>query len=120
MLGLYPVGSRAISAGPFSLVTVSLAMSAVGSITFGGVANAGAFTPMSASGQITLSGSPRLFVNQALSAAGLITFGGTPRLFIAGKPIILTALPQSFTLRADRQSYTATALPQGFTIRGVR
>lgn len=120
MLGLYPIGSRAISDGPFSLVRVPLEMAAAVSFSFSIAARIGAFIPMSASVSLTFNGTPTLFVEQAISAAISFAFSGTPTLFIAGKPIKLAAIPQSYNLRAARETYSAKALPSSHTIRGAR
>jgi hypothetical protein len=120
MLGMAPLSSRSISGGPFALVTVPLAIAATVTIAFAGTANAGRFSPMTAIARITFAGTPLLSVDQAISATIGITFGGTPTLRLAGKPLILNAVPQSYTLRADKASYTLKAMPQSFTVRGVK
>jgi hypothetical protein len=120
MLGLYPIGSRAISGGPFSLVRVPLEMAAAVSFAFSITGRLGAFIPMAASIGVTFNGSPTLYVEQAISATVSFAFSGTPTLHIAGKPIQLAAIPQSYNLRAARESYSAKALPSSHTIRGAR
>lgn len=118
MLGLYPIGSRAISSGPFSLTAIPEQMSAAPSFAFGITARAGAIVPLSASLALSFAVNGNWIVHQALSATLSISFDGSPRLFVAGKPIILSAVPQSYTLRASQVSYTLKALPESFTIRG--
>lgn len=120
MLGFAPLSAAPISGAVFSLVSIPAEMSATGGITFGGSARIGAFQPMSARGGLSFGGSPNLFVNQAISASGGITFGGHPVLRVAGKPLIFTAIPMSFTFRAPPESYKFKAASEQFTFRGVR
>jgi hypothetical protein len=120
MFGLGPISSTSISGGPFKLITVPLVLAASVSITFSITARAGAFIPMSASVLLAISGTPTLWVDQTLSGSGTLTFGGTPTLRVAGKPIILSAVPVSYTLRAPPSSYTLKSDSHQFTVRGVR
>jgi hypothetical protein len=120
MLGFSPISSQPISGGPFSLIRVPLEMASAVSFAFTLTARIGAFIPISASIGITFNGSPTLYVEQAISATVSFAFSGTPTLHIAGKPIKLAAIPQSYNLRAARESYSAKALPSSHTIRGAR
>lgn len=36
-----------------------------------------------------------------------------------GRPIVFTALPESFTFRAEPERFGFTAVPEGFTFRGI-
>lgn len=120
MLGFSPVASRPISGGSFGLVSVPAALAATATIVFGIGGNPGAYSPMSATVAIAFAVEANWIAQQSLSATATIVFGGTPRLFVAGKPIVINAVPQSFTLNARQDSYTLKAVPESFTIRGVR
>jgi hypothetical protein len=120
MLGFSAISSRAISGSAFKLVSVPLSLSASVGIAFALGGTSGLYLPMSATARIVFAGTPTLFVNQAISATVGITFNGTPTLRLAGKPLVLRAIPQSFTLNADKASYTLKAVPQSFTVRGVK
>jgi len=120
MLGFGPISSRPISGGPFGLVAIAAAMSASIGLSFAVSGRMGAFVPLQASVGITFTLSPALSVKQAIRANIGITFSGTSTLFIAGKPIRISALPESFNLRALKEEWTLSALPQSFNIRGAR
>ena len=121
MLGFSPIASQPISGSSFSaIVAVEAALAATVTLTFSMSANAGNYAPMSATAAIEFSGSAFATIKQAITGTASIAFSGTPRLFVAGKPIVIAAVPQSFTLRATQGRYTLKALPQSFTIRGVR
>lgn len=121
MLGFAPIASRPISGSSFGLTAIAAAMSATISLSLTISGNSGLVTPLSA----TVSG-PSFSIDaswitrQAIGANISLSFDGTPVLHVAGKPIRLNALPQSFTLRARQENWTLTALPQSFTIRGAR
>lgn len=118
MLGFAPLA--AIPLGSVQSFTATLEqMSATGAITFAGTGNIGAVRRMSASGGLTFSGSPFITVQVLSSASGSIAFGGSPNLRVAGRPIIITALYDNFTVRAMPEEWEVTALPQSFTVRGV-
>jgi hypothetical protein len=120
MLGFGPISSRPISGSPFGLIAVPLAMTATVAVSFGITARAGVFSQMRATAQIVFGGSAFLSVNQAIHGTASITFGGSPTLRVAGKPIIINAVPISFTLRAPPQSYTLKAVSEQFTVRDSR
>lgn len=118
MLGFAPLGALPLGAAT-ALITVSAPMAATGAITFGGSANAGAKTFLSATGGFVFSGTATPRIEVYRSATGAIQFAGDPLLRVAGKPLVFTALPQSFTFRAEQSLLTFTAVPQSFTFRGV-
>jgi hypothetical protein len=120
MLGIGPISSRSISGSPFKLVAVPLALAATATVSFAVNGRVGVFSQLHASIGVAFAVSAQLFVNQALSGTATITFGGTSLLRIAGKPIILSAIPVSYTLRASPDSYTLKAAPEPFMVRGVR
>lgn len=120
MLGFAPLASIPLGAVGAALILVSAPMTATGAITFGGSANAGAKTFLSASGSLIFSGSAAPRIEVYRSATGAIQFAGDPNLRVAGKPLVFTALPDSFTFRAEQSLHTFTAVPQSFTFRGVR
>ena len=120
MLGFGPISSAPISGSSFSLIAIPAALVAAATITFGGSGRIGAITPIRANVSFAFAGAPVLYVNQAISGAASITFGGTPNLRVAGKPIIISAIPVSYTVRAMPGSYTLKAMSEQFTVRGVR
>jgi hypothetical protein len=120
MLGLYPIGSRAISDGPFSLVRVPAVLAATVGLGFAVSGTAGLRVPARVSIGISFALSPTLTVRQAIAASLSITFGGNPTLSVAGKPIRLSAIPQSYNLRAARETLTMKALPQSYYVRGAK
>jgi hypothetical protein len=121
VLGFAPLAALPLAAGqPALIVAVGEQLSATGAITFGGSASAGAKTPMTATGTITFAGSGFLLTEVYRSATGSITFAGSPMLRVAGKPLVFTALPDSFQFRADGADYTVTALTLTFDFRGAR
>ncbi len=139
MLGLTPLAAVPLAAPFGGLVTVAQTTTASGGITFGGSPVWGARLAMGSTGGIAFGGSPVVSqgyaiaatgglrfagspvwsVTVAIGATGSITFNGSPLLRIAGKPIIITALPDSYTFRADQVRFDFTGLPQSFTFRGV-
>lgn len=120
MFGFGPISSTSISGSPFKLIAVPLSIAAVISFEFGGTPTSGVISRMSASVGMAFGITARLFVSQAISGTMTITFGGTSNLRLAGKPIVISAISQSFTLRAPPDSYTLKATSEHFTIRGVR
>lgn len=94
--------------------------SARGGLTFGGSANlsVGASLPMVASGGITFSGSATPLINIYRSTQGIsIRFNGNPDLRLAGRPIVITALPDSMIVRAEKVSFDFSAVPDNLTLR---
>jgi hypothetical protein len=120
MLGFSPISARPISGSAFSLVAIAAAMSASLTLGFAVTGRLGAFIPMQGSIGVAFNLSPTLWVNQSLHGSISITFGGTSTLYIAGKPIRINALPESFELRAVKEQWTLKALPQSFNTRGAR
>ncbi len=120
MLGMSPIGSRAISAGPFSLIAIAAAITATGALTFSGSARWGAFLSAHATGQIIFGGSAEWTTLNALSAAGNITFGGNALLKVAGRPVIFYAIPDRHTFNGVAERYSFTAKADNFTFRGMR
>jgi hypothetical protein len=120
MLGFSPISARAISGSPFSLTVVSAALAATASIAFTVSGTAGAIVHPAATVGISFPVSGRLIVHQALTATASITFTVAGDLKVAGRPIVLAAIPQSFELRATQGSMSLKAMPQSFTIRSAR
>jgi hypothetical protein len=114
-LAALPLASLAIA----PLVAVEEQLAATGAITFGGSASAGAKTPMSATGGLTFAGSPFLSAYAHRSATGGITFGGSALLRVAGRPLVFTALPESFQFRADGADFGFVTLTTSYDFRGV-
>lgn len=101
-------------------LTNGLLNRAVGSITFGGNAglSAGGSILLETSGPIRLGGSATAIIDIYTSSMGTqIRFGGHPLLRLAGRPIVITALPESMTVSAEKVSYDFTALPDNLTLR---
>jgi hypothetical protein len=119
VLGLYPIGSRSISSGPFELVTVPLLLSALGGISFGGSALHGLLMPMSASGGLTFDGQAEWTTLNALSASGGIVFSGPSRLIFAGRAVRFVALPAGHRFRAGHSHYRFTPAPIRYRFRGL-
>lgn len=120
MLGFGPISSRSISGGPFSLVAVPAALIAATTVTFAVDGRAGLYLPAAATFGLAFDVSAPLSTLQAISGSSSITFGGSFNLRVAGKPIIISAVPISFTVRAPPESYTLKAMSEQFTVRGVR
>ncbi len=118
MLGFAPLSAISV-ASVLSFTAMLEQMSATGAITFAGSGNIGAVRRMSATGGIVFSGSPFITMRFMASASGAITFGGSPNLRVAGRPIIITALYDNFTIRTMDENWSPVALPQRFTVRGV-
>lgn len=121
MLGLYPIGSRAISAAPFSLTLVQLFAVASGPLlTFGGVTAAGATVELRASGPlITFGGTANSHWTQTIAASGnILSLSGTGHLTLVGRPIVLTALAENKIATAQAERFATTAIAQSFIARG--
>lgn len=120
MLGFAPLAALPLAAvQPVTLVAIEEALTATGAITFAGSASTGLKTPMTATGAVTFGGSGFLITEVYRSATGAITFGGSPLLRVAGRPLVFTALTESFQFRADGADFTHTALSVSFDFRGV-
>lgn len=142
MLGFAPLGGRPLAGTTGTVLTSVLSsLTATGGLTFGGSASidSALYVEITATGGLAFAGSPALARGVALSSTGGvtfagspvwtaqaymtntggITFNGSPFLSVAGKPIIIAAVPQSFTVRADMVTYTATAQPDNLTLRGT-
>ncbi len=120
MLGMSPVGARAISAGPFSLIAIAAAITATGALTFSGSARWGSFLSGHATGQFIFGGSARWTTLNPQSATGLLTFGGNALLQVAGRPIVFYAIPDRHTFVGVPERYSFTAKADNFTFRGMR
>lgn len=140
MLGFHPIASAPVASQFDVLVTVAspitasggmsfsgtfvwgqiATIEALGGLTFGGTADISSGVSISATGGISFGGSPVWTSLNALGSSGGIVFGGHPRLRVAGKPIIITAVPSSYKVRADLAAYDIAAVPQSFTLRGVQ
>lgn len=120
MLGFGPISSRSISGGPFSLVLVSMAMTATGTMTFAGSANWGAFMRASATGGLTFGGSARWSSYNFVSATGELTFSGSARLLLLGRPIVFYAVPDRVEFTGIGERLTFNVRPDNITFRGMR
>lgn len=120
MLGFAPISGQAISGSPSALVAIPAHALASLGISFPVSGRPGALFHAKASIGINFALSPHLIVHQALHSSVSITFGMNPRLRVAGKPIILSAVPQRYYSRATLARYSATALPERFKTRGAR
>jgi hypothetical protein len=120
MLGLYPIGSRAIAAGPFNLTAVTAQMTATLGLTFTVTVTAGLLAQVSATIPVSFSLTASLHAEQAITATLPISFNLTASVRDYGKPLRISAVPQSYTVRAMPAEFTAKALPQSFTLRGTR
>lgn len=142
MLGFAPLAANPLASAGSALTSVLTGIAATGGITFGGspsmdsalyveitstggISFAGAPAissgrPLNATGGIRFAGSPVWTALAYKSSTGGITFNGSPFLSVAGKPLIIAAVPQSFTVRADMVTFTAKAQPDNLTFRGVK
>lgn len=115
-----PSMARPIMGAPFRLVPVTGALgTATGGITFGGSARWGAFARIRSSGGITFGGVGNRSARQVIFSSGGLTFGGSALLLAAGKPLIVRAVPETFTVQAAIESYAVTAQPEEYVVRGV-
>lgn len=119
MLGFSAFGELAYSDTPFALVGHSHELSATGGIVFGGSARTGGIFALSASGRIAFGGAPKWTTLNAMRATVPLVLAGSGRLTVAGHPIVITAVPQSYEIRAMSFRYETTAVPVDYTIRGV-
>lgn len=139
MLGFHPIASAPIASQTDVLVTVAGSMAASGGIAFTGTIIWGQFATIEAFGTITLSGTADVSIGtsieatggltfggspvwsslNALGTTGGITFGGHPRLRVAGRPIIISAVPGKYEVRADMAVFEITAVTDRYTVRGV-
>lgn len=120
MLGLYPIGARSISGSPASLVIISEQRSASLGLGFVLSGTLKAFVPVRANIGVSFPLSASAAVRLGVAAQLTLDFSLSGRLQLAGKPIIITALPSSYTTRASGASYTTKAVPASYTTRGVR
>lgn len=139
MLGFGSISSTAISGSPFRLVgtvaSIAAAISftftaspnltshvpvvASGTITFGASGNISVLVPISARGGITFSASPTWSALVPVSAIGRITWDVNAKLGFAGKPLVTTAMFDSFTVQAEAHDFSTVAMSDSFTSRGV-
>lgn len=141
MLGFHPLAASPLASTSAILIAVSGPMSATGGLAFGGSPSAfprtrisatggisfggdphlsaAFYQSISASGGLTFSGSGFLTTEVYRSATGGLTFNGAPLLKVAGRPLVFTALSESFDFRADGADYSHTALTVSFDFRGV-
>lgn len=120
MLGFAPLAAIPLAASAAISSATPTTMSATGGITFGGSANleVGGRLVLSATGGITFGGSAVPLVNIYRSTAGAsIQFGGSPLLRLAGRPIVITAMPDSMIVRAEKVSFEFSAVPESLTLR---
>lgn len=121
MLGLAPLSTRSISGGPFSLVAVALQAAASGAlITISGTAQPGAYIPIRATGSaLAFGGTAAIHWTQTIAGTGpVITFGGDALLRLAGKPLKITALRDSFRITAQSDRLILSTLAQPYSMKG--
>lgn len=110
--GLAFNGSPTLTNGLLSTASGSLTFGGSGALAVGGTLN------LEANGQVTFNGSAQPTINIYTGTAGTqIQFGGHPLLRTAGRPIVITALPDSMIVSAEKVSYDFTALPDNLTLR---
>lgn len=119
MLGFGPLGSRPISGSPYRLIAITAAISATCTLTFSGSASTGLISYISSTVSLTFGGSARWSSLNSISATATLTFDGSARLRVAGRPIVFTAIPDSWNFRAQVEDWTLTALNDNFVFRGV-
>lgn len=120
MLGKAPISSTSISGGAFKLLAVTLAATAVGTITFAGTADTKVYQNISATGTITLGGSAIWYCYYNQTSIGAITFSGDALLQIVGRPFVFHAMPERSEFFAQSENYTFNAKPESFIFRGMR
>jgi hypothetical protein len=120
VFGFGPLSYTSVSGPAFKLIAVPLALAATASFEFAVSARAGFYSSMAARIGITFDGSPFITIRQHIGAIISFGFDGNPNLRLAGKPIIISAVPTSYTVRATNVTYALKALPEQFTLRGVR
>jgi hypothetical protein len=112
--------SSPLMGDPFRLVVVPGGLGvATGGITFAGTAQTGSFSRIHATGGITFSGVGTRSARQVIFSTGGFVFGGHPLLVAAGRPLVVRAMPENFTVQAITGSYSVTAVPFEYVIRGV-
>lgn len=121
MLGAGAISSRAISGSPFSLIAVpGILGTAALALTFSVTLTPGQYFNTSASLGLSFGVNASAYVRQAAAVSIPVTFTFSGQIRNYGKPIILSAMPQSFDLRAMPDSFDITALPESFTLRGAK
>ena len=100
--------------------SLHVGVSSAGGITFAGSPAISRGMSISSTGGLTFNGSPVWTALAYKSATGGISFNGSPFLGVAGKPLIIAAVPQRFTVRAEMVTYTTKAQPDILTFRGVK
>ncbi len=119
LLGSLPVGSTPVADRGWRLRGSSVALAAVGGIIFAGSAVFGAISPLRTAGGIVFGGAPFFSTINPIQATGGIVFGGNGALGVLRNAFIVTALPESFEVRAVIVDFELTAIPSNFTVRGV-
>lgn len=120
MLGFGPISSRSISGSPFSLIAVTMAISATGAITFDGTADTKLYQNIAATGSITFGGAATWYCYYNQIATGGITFSGSALLRVIGRPFVFTAIPERLTFTGNADRYTFAARADNYTFRGMR
>lgn len=120
MLGFGPVASTAISGSVFKIVSVPVAVSAAIGLAFPVSVTAGQTFAATASISLDFGLSATALVRQATAIELPIGFSLSATLRDYGRPLIITAMTQSYAVRAVPADYTLKALPQSFTLRGYK
>lgn len=66
---------------------------------------------------IAFDGSPSLSISARMTASAAIRFGGQGYVQGLGKPVVVRAMPQSWTVYADPADFTLQAVYGNFTVR---
>lgn len=115
MLGFSP---SAPIAGIRNFVGVTATLAGATSLTFTSTAAVGVYTYISGETSLSFSVSAPMSTIQGMVGATSLTFDVLGKVTVAGKPIIVTALPDSFTIRAQMDDHSTTALPDSYITRG--
>lgn len=112
MLGFTPVSA----VRSFSYVTAAIAGAT--SLTFAATATVGLYAQMAGATSITFAPASVMSTIQGLTGDTSLTFDVSGNVTVAGKPIVVSAIPDSFTIRASMDDYSTKAMPDSYITRG--
>jgi hypothetical protein len=119
MLGLYALGAE-ISGDPVDLTAIPESRSASLTLGFALTGALKATFAIRANIGISFSTAASLTVRPNIAARLTIDFALSGRIQLAGKPLVLSAVPASYAARAIKADFASKALPSSFTVRGVQ
>lgn len=119
MLGFAPIAAVPIAGGGFALLQYYEPATATASFTFAGSGDLAYLIPASARANISFGSSAVWNTLNDIAATSSFSFSASGEITVAGRPIVISAMADSYAVRVDKYSYHSTAVPESLTMRGV-